>query len=179
MLAEEIDFYRVFRLHPTAMALLSPDLEIIDVNDEYLAATGRPLEELIGKHVFAVLPKMPAEPGGDPKWTSLEEAQASGRRVSMSLERYDLEDPASPGVFQERYWSTTVTPVRGSDGHVEVLELSAREVTPIIAQYKKLEEQQDERPVESPSPADSKPVPGMSVPRQRRVTFPRTRSSRR
>jgi PAS domain-containing protein len=138
MLAEEIDFYQVFRLHPTAMALLTADLEFIDANDEFLAATGHDLEELIGQKIFAVLPKMPPDRGGYPKWTALEEAQASGRRESLQLERYDIEHPASPGVFQERYWSSAVTPVRGRDGHVEILELSVREVTPIIDEFKKL-----------------------------------------
>jgi PAS domain-containing protein len=161
MLAEEVDFYQVFKLHPTAMALLTADLEFIDANDEFLASTGRKLEELIGHNVFAVLPKMPPEPGGDPKWTALEAAQASGRRESMSLERYDIEDPASPGVFRERYWSAAVTPVRGGDGHVEVLELSTREVTPIITEYKKLLEQEDRRLAASPGAAAGtrKPVP--------------------
>jgi PAS domain-containing protein len=142
MLAEDIDFYQVFRIHPTAMALLTADLEFIDANDEFLAAMGRKLEELIGQNVFAVLPKMPPDPGGRPKWTVLEEAQASGRRESMSLERYDIEDPASPGVFRERYWSSAVTPVRGSNGRIEVLELSTREVTPIIDEFRKLQADQ-------------------------------------
>ncbi|HEY2639834.1 MAG TPA: hypothetical protein VGI66_08115, partial [Streptosporangiaceae bacterium] len=35
-----------------------------------------------------------------------------------------------------------VTPVRSGDGHVEVLELSTREVTPIIDEFKKLEAQE-------------------------------------
>ena len=121
------------------MALLTADLEFIDANDEFLAATGRKLEELIGQNVFAVLPKMPPDPGGRPKWTVLEEAQTSGRRESMSLSRYDTEDPTSPGVFRERYWSSAVTPVRGSGGRIEVLELSTREVTPIIDEFKKLQ----------------------------------------
>jgi hypothetical protein len=30
MLAQEIDLYKVFRIHPTAMALLTADLEFID-----------------------------------------------------------------------------------------------------------------------------------------------------
>lgn len=175
MLAEEIDFKRIFRLHPTAMALLTPDLEFIDANDEFLEQTGRKLEELLGHNVFAVLPKMPADPGGRPKWTALEEAQATGRREGTSLTRYDLEEPTSPGVFRERYWSTSVTPIHGLDGHVEVLEFSAREVTPIIAEFKKLEQQGDERP----AAAGNNPVPGRSVPRPRRAAEPRTRSSRR
>ncbi len=142
MLAQEIDFYQIFKFHPTAMALLTPDLEFIDANEEFLAAAGHPLEDVIGKNVFAVLPKRPAHSGGDLKWTALEEAQASGRRQVLSLTRYDVEDPATPGVYRERYWSTAVTPIRGIDGDVEVLEFSAREVTPLICEFKKLQDQE-------------------------------------
>lgn len=144
MLAEEIDFYKLFKVHPTVMALLSADLEIIDANDECLAALGRSLEELLGKNVFAVLPKVPGDERGNPKWTALEEAQASGRRQGLLLTRYDIEDPASPGVFHERYWSTSITPVRGADGEVEVFEFSAREVTPVIAEFKKLQQDHEQ-----------------------------------
>jgi PAS domain-containing protein len=143
MLAEEIDFYRIFKVHETVMALLTPNLEFIDANEEFLALVGRPLEDLIGKNVFAVLPKMPPDDGGHPKRTALEEAQASGHRASLPLTRYDVEDPSCPGVFRERYWASTVTPVRGADGHVEVLEFSAREVTPIISEFKKLLDHED------------------------------------
>ena len=180
MLAEEIDFYEIFRIHPTAMALLTPDLEVIDANDEFLAQTGHELEELIGQNVFAVIPKMPPDPGGQPKWTVLEQAQASGRREGMSLTRYDMEDPASPGVFRERYWSSSVTPVRGLEGNVEVLEFSAREVTPIIAEFLKLQEREGQRQAASASAAaGDSPAPQVRVPHPRRAAEPRTRSVRR
>jgi hypothetical protein len=68
----------------------------------------------------------------------------------VSLSRYDSEDPNGPGVFQERYWASSVTPVRGRDGHVEVLEFSAREVTPVITEFKKLQNQQGETAVRIP-----------------------------
>jgi len=143
MLAAEIDFYEIFRVHPTAMALLTPDLEFIDVNDEFQAATGHPLEDIQGRNAFEVFPKNPHDAGALPKWTALEEAQSSGRHQSCTLTRYDLEDPANPGVFRERYWCTEITPLRGLDGHVEVLEFSAREITPIIAQFRELQGQEN------------------------------------
>jgi PAS domain-containing protein len=139
MLAEDIDIHEVFKVHPTAMALLTADLEFIDANDEFLAASGHELDDLLGKNVFTVFPKSADATGPDPKWTALEEAQASGRRQGMALTRYDIEDPTHPGVFLERYFSISVTPIRGLDGHVEVLEWSAREVTPVIAEFKKLQ----------------------------------------
>jgi PAS domain-containing protein len=102
MLAQDIDFYRIFKMRPTEMALLTPDLEIIDMNEEFQAALGRPLEEVIGRNIFEVAPKMPEGPGGQPMWTPLETAMTSGRRETEGLMRYDVEDPDHPGV-----WSTT------------------------------------------------------------------------
>jgi PAS domain-containing protein len=136
MLSEEIDFHKIFRINPTAMALLTADLEFIDANDAFLAAIGHPLEDVIGHYAFDVVPKMPEDPGGSPKWTALEAALTSKRREVYTLERYDIEDPAHPGVFAERYWTTIVTPVLGRGGEVDVLEMSTREVTPIISQYR-------------------------------------------
>ena len=139
MLSEEIDFHEIFKVNSTAMALVTPDFKFIDANDEFLAAIGQPLEDLIGHNVFEVVPKMPEDPGGSAKWTALEKALTTRRREVYQLERYDIEDPARPGVFEERYWSSIVTPVLGLAGEVEILELSAREVTPIIAQFQSLQ----------------------------------------
>jgi PAS domain S-box-containing protein len=139
MLSEEIDFHDIFKISATAMALLTPNFEFIDANDEFLAAIGHPLEDLIGHNAFEVMPKMPEDPGGNPKWTALEAALTTGRREVYKLERYDIEDPSRPGVFEERYWSSIVTPVHGLGGEVEVLELSVREVTPIIGQFRSLQ----------------------------------------
>ena len=138
MLAQDIDFYEVFKISPTAMALFTPDLEIIDANEAALQVVGRDLEEVIGRNLFEVVPKMP-DAEGNPRWSALEEAVASGRPQVDRLHRGDVEDPAAPGVFQERWWCTSVRPVRGLDGHVEVLEWSAREVTSIIEQFRSIE----------------------------------------
>jgi PAS domain-containing protein len=134
MLGIDVDFYQIFQISPTAMALFTADFEFIDANDEFLNAAHRELDELIGHNAFEVLPKVPSEPG-IPKWTALEAALTSGRRETLALTRYDIEDPAHPGVFEERYWCSTVTPVRSNNGQVEILEFSAREVTPIIQQF--------------------------------------------
>lgn len=161
MLAENIDFHEIFRLGPTAMALVTADCVIFDVNDAFLDAVGRPLEDLIGHNVFELFPKMPEDPGGNPKWTALEAAMTSGRREVDRLIRYDIEDPARPGVFEERYWSVVVTPRRGVGGSVETLELSTRDITPVITDYQGLKE-------------DSASAPARpAVPRQRRASSER------
>jgi PAS domain S-box-containing protein len=138
MLAVEIDFHEVFKVSATAMALLTADFEFLDANEEFLEAAGHKLDDLIGHNIFEVLPKMPSEPG-NPKWTALEAALTSRKREADKLIRYDIEDPAHPGEFQERYWSSIVTPVLGLGGEVEVLELSAREVTAVIAEFRRVQ----------------------------------------
>ena len=46
MLSEEIDLHKIFKINPTAMALLTADFEFIDANEEFLSAIGHPLEEV-------------------------------------------------------------------------------------------------------------------------------------
>jgi hypothetical protein len=60
----------------------------------------------------------------------------------------DVEDPRQPGVFTEHYWSSVAQPIRDLQGHVEMIELSVRDVTPVIAEYRHLElaEEPDGRP---------------------------------
>ncbi len=150
MLAHEIDFYRMYKVGPTAMALLTPDLEIIDMNDEFQAYVGRPLEEVAGRNIFEITPKMPEDCGGEPMWTPLEAAMTSGRREAANLMRYDVEDPDHPGAFLERYWAAVAQPIRGPDGQVEVIELSARDITPIISQFRSMQAEEKRSAGRSP-----------------------------
>lgn len=136
MLAQEIDFHDIFKINPTGMLLLTADLVILDVNDEFLAHVGRSLEEVIGRSFYDEFPKLPEDAGGCPKWTALDEAMTSGRRQCDQLLRYDFEDPDHPGVFVEHWITALAQPIRGSDGHVQVIELSVRDITPVIDQYR-------------------------------------------
>jgi PAS domain S-box-containing protein len=139
MLAEQIDFHRMYKIGPTAMALVTSDLVVIDANEEFEEYAGRPLEEVVGRNIFEVMPKVPLDPGGDPMWTPLEEAMTSGRREVTRLMRYDLEDPHEPGAFVEHWWAAIAQPLLGLAGKVEVIEVSFRDVTPIISQYQTMQ----------------------------------------
>ncbi|HEY2508932.1 MAG TPA: PAS domain-containing protein [Streptosporangiaceae bacterium] len=142
MLAEELDFDKIFRLHPTAMALVTADMIFVDANDEFLQTTGRNFEALVGHNFFDRFPKKPdKDAAGDPRWIALEEALNTGRRQVDQLIRYDIEDPALPGHFEERYWSAVAVPVPGPGGETQFLELSARDVTPVIMQFRAMEGQ--------------------------------------
>ena len=148
MLAQDINFYEMFKISPTSMAVLSADLYLVDVNDQFLAHAGRPLEDLVGHNVYEIFPKLPIDMGGAGR-DVLEEAFDTGRSAQAPLIRYDMEDPARPGVFEERYWSVAAQPIRGLDGRVEMYELSARDLTPVIEQFKAMQSEQEEPPHET------------------------------
>jgi PAS domain-containing protein len=142
MLAQDIDFYEMFKISPTSMAVLSADLYLVDVNDQFVAYARRPLEDLVGHNVYEIFPKLPIDMGGAGR-DVLEEAFDSGRAAQAPLVRYDMEDPAHPGVFDERYWSVAARPIRGLDGQVEMYELSARDLTPVIEEFKAMQSEQE------------------------------------
>ena len=138
MLAEDIDFHQIFKIHPTSMVLLTADLEIVDANEQFLTEVGQALEDVIGHQFFERFPKMPEDSGGRSAWTALEAAESSGRREQNLLFRMDVEDPGQPGVFVEHYWSSVAQPIRDVAGHVDMIEFSVRDVTPLIDQYRRL-----------------------------------------
>ncbi|WP_326594337.1 PP2C family protein-serine/threonine phosphatase [Streptomyces sp. NBC_01294] len=135
MSTSEIDFEAVFHALPGAVALLSPDLVFAEANDAYLALSGRTREQVVGRYLFDVFPDNP----DDPAASGMRNVEASLRRVastgesdSMALQRYDVEDPERPGVWEERYWSPVNVPVRGPDGAVAMALHRVEEVTALI-----------------------------------------------
>jgi PAS domain-containing protein len=146
MLAQDIDFHDIFKINPTGMLLLSADLVILDVNDEFLAHVGRSLEELVGRNLYDQFPRLPGDACGCARWTAIDEAMTSGRRQCDQLLRYDLEDPRHPGVFAEHWITVMAQPFRGGDGHVEVIEISVRDITPVIDQYRALCHEEELQP---------------------------------
>jgi PAS domain-containing protein len=140
----EIDYQHVFKITPCPAALLSPDLIVLDVNDEYLAAAGRKRDDLLGHSPLDLFPDRPdpADTGPRDIRASLEAVLASGERQIVSLTRYDLEDPGRPGVFEERYWNVFSTPLLSDTGRVMMIVLIAHEVTPIISRWRAERDQQ-------------------------------------
>ncbi|WP_141581359.1 PP2C family protein-serine/threonine phosphatase [Actinomadura sp. WMMA1423] len=135
MSGAEIDYGAVYRALPTAVALLSPDLVYADVNEAYARLSGRRREQLVGRYLFDVFPDNPNDPtatGMRNLHASLRRVAATGERDAMALQRYDVEDPERPGVWQERYWSPVNTPVHGPDGKVALLLHRVEEVTELI-----------------------------------------------
>ena len=135
MIPTEIDFEAVFHALPGAVALLTTDLVFADTNEAYLTLSGRTREQVVGRYLFDVFPDNP----GDPAASGMRNLHASLRRVvaggesdSMALQRYDVEDPERPGVWEERYWSPVNVPVFGPDGALVLVLHRVEEVTELI-----------------------------------------------
>lgn len=130
----EIDFAAVFAATPSPYLLLTADLVICEVNDAYLAATGRIREDLIGRPLFEAFPDNPALPDADGVANlraSLLRARESGCPDVMAVQRYDI--PAPGGRFDTRYWSPINTPVPGPDGLIALLIHRVEDITALVA----------------------------------------------
>jgi PAS domain S-box-containing protein len=131
----EIDYRAVYRTLPAGIALLTTRLVYADVNEAYLSLSGRRREELVGRYVFDVFPDNPTDPhstGMRRLRASLHRVLVSGEAESMALQRYDVERPDRPGVYDERYWSTINTPILTPDGEVALISHRVEEVTAFI-----------------------------------------------
>jgi PAS domain-containing protein len=144
MTTEEIDYQRVFQTQPSATALLTPSLVVLDVNERFVETMARrPRAELIGRNVFDVFPAMPREPGTDPRpaLTSLRSVLSGGVQDVMELTRYDLPDTQDPAVLEEHYWTAINSPVARDDGSIAMLECQVEDVTHIVIRSRSLQAQ--------------------------------------
>ncbi|WP_149182297.1 SpoIIE family protein phosphatase [Streptomyces sp. TRM49041] len=135
MSGSDVDYEGVFQALPGAVLLLRPDLIIVDANEAYVLLSGRGRDQLVGRYLFDVFPDNP----NDPRASGMRNLRASLQRVvdhrmrdSMALQRYDVEAPDRPGVFEERYWSPVNAPVLGQDGRVALIVHRVEEVTELI-----------------------------------------------
>ncbi|MGY3676775.1 SpoIIE family protein phosphatase [Streptomyces sp. TE33382] len=130
-----IDYQAVFQALPGPVALLTPELVYADANAEFLSMSGRTRGQVVGRYLFDVFPDNPNDRGATGMrnlYASLRRVVATGERDSMALQRYDVEDPERPGVWQERYWSPVNVAVLAPDGSVALLLHRVEEVTELI-----------------------------------------------
>jgi PAS domain S-box-containing protein len=111
----------IFNALPGAYLLLSPDLLIEAVSDDYLAATLTQREHLLERYLFDAFPDNPQAPEANAMRNvraSLTQVLATGQPHEMAVQHYDVPDPAHPGQFVERHWQPLNTPVLDTQGQV-------------------------------------------------------------
>ena len=134
-MTQQIDYQAAFKSMPGAVALLSPDLVILDVSDGYLDAAGRRVDDIVGRHILEAFPVNPRDPGDTgPRdlQASLEAVLANGMPDFIDPTRYDVEDPGRPGEFEERYWTMANVPVCDVSGQICMIVHIAQEVTNLM-----------------------------------------------
>jgi PAS domain S-box-containing protein len=131
------DFEALFRVSPYPYLLMDRQLNIIGANQAYLKSTGRVEADLLGRYVFDAFPENPDDPGSTnvaEVRASLLRAIASGEPDTSAFLRYSVPRQTAAGtVFDERFWSTVHTPIRGADGEVAFVAQNAIDVTDLYS----------------------------------------------
>jgi PAS domain S-box-containing protein len=132
------DFQQLFEKGPGAYLVLAPDADftILAVSDAYLRVTMTTREGIVGRGLFEVFPDNPADPEASATRNvraSLERAMATRAVDTMDVLQYDIRHPeAEGGGFEERYWSSSNTPVLSSNGEVLYLIHRTEDVTDFV-----------------------------------------------
>lgn len=131
----EVDYEAAFKHLPGAVALLNPELVILDASNGYLDAAGCELDVIIGRNILEAFPENPNDPedtGPRDLRASLETVLASGEPDFLKTVKYDVEDRVNPGEFEHRYWAIANVPICAADGQVSMIVHVAHEVTPSV-----------------------------------------------
>ncbi|MCX4847305.1 PP2C family protein-serine/threonine phosphatase [Streptomyces sp. NBC_00893] len=132
----EIDYRAVFQALPGAVALLTPQLFFVDVNEEWLRVVNRSRERVIGHYMpddYADRPNHPNATVARNIGESLRRVARTGEPETMELQRFDPADAtARPRAAEARFWSMTNVPVPDADGRVALLLHRVEEVTELI-----------------------------------------------
>ncbi|MDQ7947555.1 MAG: PAS domain S-box protein [Pedobacter sp.] len=131
-----IDYGAVFKNTTFAILIMAADdaYTMIDVNDAYLSATNTTREDIIGKSVFTVFPGNPTDEVSkniERTIYSFEQAIRTKKPHTMKNYRYDIPIRGTDE-FEERWWTTTNTPILDENGEVKYFIHSPENVTELI-----------------------------------------------
>lgn len=124
----------IFQNSRAAQLIVAPDAPVytmLDVNEAYLTATHSTRESLIGKGVFTVFPGNPSDEVSkniERTIFSFEQAILTKKPHVMYNYRYDIPVQGTND-FEERYWTTSNTPVLDEEGNVKFFIHSPENVT--------------------------------------------------
>jgi PAS domain-containing protein len=138
MTGPHIDHASVYQHLPIPVMLLTPEFVIADVNRAYLEVSGRTREELLGRNVFEVFPDNPTDPNANgvrELSASFARVLATGKPESLSMQKYDVEVPGMPGLYESRYWSPVSAPMFGPDGEVTMILHCVEEITDRVRKF--------------------------------------------
>lgn len=116
-------YREIFNKSPVAMLLIANDAPVYTIreaNEAYLQATNSNRQILVGNGIFSVFPLNPtAEDARNIEQTiySFEQAASSKKKHTLTNYRYDIPVRGTDQ-FEERYWTTSNTPLFDDQGEV-------------------------------------------------------------
>jgi len=147
MPSEEL-FGASFDAAPIGQCLLAPTgtLEILAVNEAFLAPVGRSRGDLVGRALFDAFPNDPDNPhsGVAKLIESIQTAIRTGKSHAMPAQRYSVEmDRNGKRAFEDMYWSATNTPVYGPEGTLRCILHTTIDITEKVKSEQLLRESED------------------------------------
>lgn len=113
-----LDFKLLFESSPDYYIIVKPnppDFTIVAMTDSFLKVSQTSRERIVGERLFDMFPINPEEPGADGRRNlSLSLNRVVEKKISdsMAVQKYDIpRSPSDGGGYEERYWSTSNTPV--------------------------------------------------------------------
>jgi PAS domain S-box-containing protein len=140
-----IDYKQIFDHSPAAKLIIAADapvFTILDVNEAYLLRTNSTRDDLVGKSVFSVFPANPDDLVSENialTIDSFEKVIETRQPHTISDYRYDIPVRGSDK-FEERYWTTTNTPILDEEGNVTYLIHSPVNTTALHTMEKRAQE---------------------------------------
>lgn len=124
---------------PHPCLILDRRFRIVEANSLYTKATMVDRARVLGRYLFDVFPENPFDPTAD----GMRNVMGSFSMVlshklthHMPYQRYDIKD--RNGLYVERYWKPTNSPVLDKDGEVEFILQSVEDVTAVMKRFKPL-----------------------------------------
>jgi PAS domain S-box-containing protein len=145
MMNTTLNFELLFESLPDLYLILSPDLTIRAVSDEYLKATLTVRKEIIGHNLFDIFPDNPEDQSADGVSnlrSSLNYVLHHRQQHIMPVQKYDVRRP--DGVFETRYWSPKNTPILNARQEVEYIVHQVKNVTSEHLSLERVETQSKE-----------------------------------
>lgn len=112
----------------------APFYTILDVNNAYLNTTNVTKDSIINKPVFAAFPANPSDRESENiERTIYSFKQALSTKLPHTTSNYRYDIPIrGTGEFEERYWTTTNTPILDEEGEVRCILHAPTDVTQLF-----------------------------------------------